>query len=168
MFNGLTNANVGAAAADVPGHRYVNVGVIRMRVARKKRDCGHDLSGLAVAALHHLEIEPSSLDLSAGVRIPNGLDGHDGCIADAADGRYAGTDGGPIQMDRAGAAQGHAATKLRSSHAENIPQDPKQRRVVVDIDTMRRAVYLDSDSQQPSPNYRVTSAPHKDATFCIL
>ena len=34
-----------------------------MRIARKKRRSGHDLTGLAVAALDHLEIEPRSLDL---------------------------------------------------------------------------------------------------------
>jgi len=46
-------------------------------VTREQRSCGHDLTRLAVAALHHLQIEPGSLDLSTGVRGADGFDGRD-------------------------------------------------------------------------------------------
>src|SRR5262245_53729307 len=44
------DALVGAAAADV-GHRRVDVGIGRLRLLLQQRDGGHDLAGLAVAAL---------------------------------------------------------------------------------------------------------------------
>ena len=51
----------------------------------------------------------------------------------------------PFEMDRAGAAQRHAATELRAGHAQHIAQHPEERRVVVDIDAVRLPV--DSDGE---------------------
>src|SRR2546425_7267624 len=54
------DALVGAAAADV-GHRRVDIGVARLRVFPEQRGGRHDLPGLAVAALRHVERRPGAL-----------------------------------------------------------------------------------------------------------
>src|ERR1700730_13317428 len=63
LLEGIANADIGSAAADVAGHRVVDVGIRRMWIAREERRSRHDLAGLAVAALHDLPVEPSLLDL---------------------------------------------------------------------------------------------------------
>src|SRR5258708_1939142 len=65
LLDRFANADIGPAAADVAGHRVVDVGIRRMRVARKERRSGHDLARLAVAALNDLPIEPGLLDFGA-------------------------------------------------------------------------------------------------------
>ena len=61
--DGGADAGVGAAAADVARHGVVDVAVGGMRVGGEERRRGHDLARLAVAALHHVEVEPGLLDL---------------------------------------------------------------------------------------------------------
>src|SRR5262252_9022808 len=47
LLDRFANADIRAAAADVAGHRVVDVGTGRTRVAREQRRSGHDLAGLA-------------------------------------------------------------------------------------------------------------------------
>src|SRR6266568_8417174 len=54
------DALVGAAAADV-GHRFVDVRIGRLRLFLEQRGGRHDLPGLAVAALRHVERRPGLL-----------------------------------------------------------------------------------------------------------
>src|SRR2546427_6834052 len=58
-FDGGAGAPINAAATDVPRHRGVDIGVGRMRLGREQRGGGHDLTRLAVAALHDLHVERS-------------------------------------------------------------------------------------------------------------
>src|SRR5713226_9991394 len=58
LLDGRADALVGAAAADIPRHRGVDVGVSGVRLLRQERCSRHDLARLAVAALDDLEIEP--------------------------------------------------------------------------------------------------------------
>src|SRR5262245_11372443 len=69
------DALIGAAPADV-GHGVVDVLVGRSRLLREKRRGGHDLPGLAVPALRHVERRPRFL---YGVRAGGGqtFDGDD-------------------------------------------------------------------------------------------
>src|SRR3984957_2624665 len=55
------NPWVGHAAAEIAGHHGVNVGVGRRRKINQQHCRLHDLSGLAVAALRHLDLAPCSL-----------------------------------------------------------------------------------------------------------
>src|ERR1700730_4635274 len=60
-LNGFANAQVGHAAAEVPGHDAIDVLVAgRWKVLQQGRRL-HDLAGLAVAALRHLEVDPGFL-----------------------------------------------------------------------------------------------------------
>src|SRR5437773_8573045 len=63
VLDGRADACIGATAANVARHRLVDIGVGRRGVLRQQRGGGHDLAGLAVAALHDLEVEPRLLDL---------------------------------------------------------------------------------------------------------
>src|SRR5262249_60434866 len=57
---------IGAAAANVPRQRLVNIGVGGRRYLREQRGGSHDLAGLAVAALNDLQVEPGLLNPLAG------------------------------------------------------------------------------------------------------
>src|SRR5712692_6527356 len=59
--DGRANALVGPAPADVR-HRVVDVLVGRLRIALQQRRRGHDLSGLAVTTLRHVERRPRLLN----------------------------------------------------------------------------------------------------------
>src|SRR6202011_2203870 len=85
LLDRFANADIGPAAADVAGHRVVDIGIGRMRVAGEERRSGHDLARLAVAALNDLPVEPGLLDLGACRRRADRLDRCDLGSADAVD-----------------------------------------------------------------------------------
>ena len=57
-MDGRADARVGAAAAQVACKGGVDVGVGGSRVGLQQRRGGHDLAALAVAALHHVHLQP--------------------------------------------------------------------------------------------------------------
>src|SRR5215471_6956345 len=142
-MNRGTDALIGPATADVAGHGGVDIDVARLRGAREQRRGRHQLTGLAIAALYYLEIEPSLLQGLALRRRADRLDRGDDAFADAIDCGDAGPDGLPVDMDRASAAECHAAAELRAGHAEHVAQHPQERRVAVDIDLALSSVYFD-------------------------
>ena len=106
------DAHVGRAAADVAGHRVVDVGIARMPVLREQRRRRHQLPRLAVAALRHVELLPRRLH---GQRFPRlqALDRRDvGAELDRRQRDLAGTRGLPVDQHGARAAQRHAAAVL--------------------------------------------------------
>jgi hypothetical protein len=133
LLDRFANAQIGPAAADVAGHRVVDIGIRRMRVARKQRRSRHDLARLAVAALNDLAVEPGLLDLGARRCRADRLDRRDLRGANAVDIGDAGTGGDAIDMHGAGAAQRHAAAELGAGHAQHVAQHPEERRVAVHI-----------------------------------
>src|SRR6267378_4956790 len=76
-LDGLLNARIGAAAANIARQCFVDIAVGRRRNLLQKGGGGHDLPGLTVAALDDLEVEPGPLDLLADRRRADGLDGGD-------------------------------------------------------------------------------------------
>src|SRR5262245_51955854 len=142
LLDCFANAYIGPAAADIAGHRVVDVGIRRTRVAREQRRSGHDLARLAVAALRDLAVEPGLLDLGAPRCRADCLDGRDLGAADAVDGSDAGTSGDSVHMHGASAAERHAAAKLRASHAKHVAQHPQKRSITVNVDRTIDAVDL--------------------------
>src|SRR3989442_14185321 len=69
----LTDAQIGSRATDVPRHRGVDIAIRRVGLGGEQRRCGHDLAGMAIAALRHVQLDPSLLNLSAGGCGANGL-----------------------------------------------------------------------------------------------
>src|SRR3989442_13531556 len=74
VLDSLADSHISTAAADVPRHRGVDVAIGRVGVGCEQRRRGHDLAGLAIAALRHLERDPGLLDLLAGRSGTDGLD----------------------------------------------------------------------------------------------
>jgi hypothetical protein len=112
------------AAADVAGHRVVDIGIGWMWVARKQCRSGHDLARLAIPALNDLPVEPGLLDLGARRCRSDCLDRRDLGGADAVDRGDTGTGGDAVDMHGAGATERHAAAEFGASHAEHVAQHP--------------------------------------------
>src|SRR2546427_13084290 len=74
VLDSLADSHISTAAADVPRHRGVDVAVGRVGFGGEQSRRGHDLAGLAITALRHLERDPGLLDLLAGGCGADGLD----------------------------------------------------------------------------------------------
>src|SRR5260221_3431906 len=159
LLDRFANADIGPTAADVAGHRVVDVGIRRMRVAREQRRSRHDLARLAVAALNDLPVEPGLLDLGDRRSRADGLDRRDLGGDDAVDRGDTGTGGDAVDMHSAGAAERHAAAELRAGHAEHVAQHPQERDVTVDIDRAIDAVDLNRGGHSYLRAIRVRLSP---------
>src|SRR5579872_4583091 len=69
------DAVVATAAADVARHRRVDVGIARLWLLPEQCAGRHDLSRLAVATLHDVDLEPRLLQSLTGWGLTDVLDG---------------------------------------------------------------------------------------------
>src|SRR5712671_2985729 len=125
LLDGLADPRIRAAAADVPRHRLIDIGIRGRWYLREQRSGGHDLSGLAVAALHDLQIEPGLLHLLAFRRLADGLDGGDRMPDGSAHRHHASPPRASVEVHGAGAAERDATAELGAVHAEQGAQDPQ-------------------------------------------
>src|ERR1700730_16904308 len=86
LLDGGADARIGPTAADIAGHGTVDVGISGMRVAGQQCGGRHDLTGLAIAALHDLRLEPRLLDRFPAWRIADCFDRRDRGCTDTVDG----------------------------------------------------------------------------------
>src|SRR6266550_4076114 len=114
------DALIRAASADIARHGGVDVVIRRLRRVLQQRRRRHDLAGLAVAALHNLQLQPRLLQGCALRPLADRLDRRDRTVADAVDRRLAGADRLAVEMYCAGAAQRLAAAELSPGHAEHV------------------------------------------------
>src|SRR5437879_791954 len=142
-MDGGADALVGAAAADVR-HRGVDIGVARAAVLGEQRYRGHDLAGLAVAALRHVLGDPGPLHGVAPARRQPFDRGH-ALPGRRRDRHHAGAHRGAVEMHGAGAALGDAASELRAGEAEVVAQHPQERRVGRDVHGLAFAVDGEDD-----------------------
>src|SRR5229473_591302 len=63
VLDSLADSHISTAATDVPRHGGVDIAIGRVGLGSEQRRRGHDLAGLAIAALRDLEIEPLLLNL---------------------------------------------------------------------------------------------------------
>ena len=138
-MDGLTDAEIRSAAAEIAGHGLIDVRIRRCRVAGEQRRRGHDLSGLTVAALGHIDLAPGPLERMGTLR-REPLDGGDLHPAHGGDGRHARTHGDTVEVDGARAALADAAAVFRAFEVEQVPQNPEQRRVGRRLDRAGPAV----------------------------
>src|SRR5690348_1223863 len=73
----FADARVGSATANVAAHRLVNVLVRGFRRVFKQRNGSHDLTALAVTALHDVRFHPVVLHSAAHGVLTDAFDGHD-------------------------------------------------------------------------------------------
>src|SRR6267378_1642146 len=74
VLDSLADAHIRTAATDVSGHGGVDIAIGRVGVGREQGRRGHDLAGLAIAALRDFQRDPGLLDLLAGWSGADGLD----------------------------------------------------------------------------------------------
>src|SRR5688500_16565326 len=110
-MNGAPDARVRPAAADVAGHRVVDVLVRGIRIRRQEDRGRHDLSRLAVTALGDVRFEPRLL---YGMREigRETLDRDDRLVRDLYYLLHAGPNGLAVDVHRAGPAERHPAAEL--------------------------------------------------------
>src|SRR5258707_6881181 len=120
------NALIGAAAADI-GHRLIDVLFGRLGVLLEQSRGRHDLSGLAIAALRHVEPGPGLLDGMRGVG-RKALVGDDLVAGfEAAERDRAGALHLAVDVHRAGAALRNAAAVFGAVETAMLPANPSQR-----------------------------------------
>src|SRR5215471_1108399 len=124
-LDGGGDALVAAATTDVAAHRAVDLFLRRIPAGRKQRGGLHDLAGLAIPALRHIEGAPRFLHRVIALRIEP-LDRRHRSPANILHGRDAGARGFTVDMNSASAAQGDTATVFCSREAELVSQIPEQ------------------------------------------
>src|SRR5207249_8201080 len=68
FFDCRTNTNVSRATTNIAAHRRVDIGIGGPFLFGEERGGGHDLPGLAIAALRHVELLPRRLQRRALAR----------------------------------------------------------------------------------------------------
>jgi len=66
-MNRSANGNIGATAAEVFCHCIVDLRIAWLRIAFQKCGSGHDLAGLAIAALRDRMLDPGTLHRMAAI-----------------------------------------------------------------------------------------------------
>ena len=122
-MDGFPHSQIGPAAAQISVHGRIDILVRRLGVLRQKRSRGHNLTGLTIAALRHVNLLPGYLQR---VRTKRGqsFDGGNGGMRRAAHRRQAGTNRLAGEMDGTGATLTNATTVLRSMKVKNIAEYP--------------------------------------------
>jgi hypothetical protein len=71
LFDGISNARICAAAADIARHGLFDVFVRRIAVRYQKRRRLHKLTGLTISALRYLEAQSKLAGVDAGRSHPD-------------------------------------------------------------------------------------------------
>ena len=100
---------------------------------------GHDLAGLAVAALRHVVLFPGFLHRVVAI-FRKAFDGGDPGGAHAGNRQITGAHGHAVEVHGTGAALGDTAAVFDAEEVEVVAQDPQQGRVGIDLDGMGLAV----------------------------
>ena len=161
LLDRLADADIGHAAAQIAGHHGVDVLVAWRREILQQRRRLHDLAGLAVAALRNLKVDPGLLQRMPSLGIEP-FDRRDLRVGDAAHRRDAGARGAPAHMHGAGAAHADAAAEFRAGEADDVTDDPQQRRIVLDVDRDGAAIDAGMWSCSATPN----GGLHCEALIC--
>ena len=143
-FNSRADALVGSAAADVPGHRLINILVGGHGFALQQRHRLHDLPGLAVAALGYVDLDPCSLDrMQPVLREP--FDSGNFLAGRIAHGNDAGADGISVLENRAGATKRHTAPELCARQAQKVAEVPQDRHLGIAIEGAFNSIDFELD-----------------------
>ena len=146
LLDGGADAGVRRAAAEIAAHGLIDVVIGGSGILREQRGRRHHLTRLAVAALHHIELEPRCLHPPSDLGIADALDGHHGCIADARHRSDARSRRHAVEMHRAGAAERHATAEFRALEVELVAQHPEKRRIRFRLDDALSAIHRDRKS----------------------
>src|ERR1700732_563115 len=126
-FDRLADTYIGAAAAQISAHRPLDIRVRRLAVGLEECDRAHDLSALAVPALHDITCHPGVLHRAAHGIPSDALNGDDRPVTDQEhrQNTRACSDAGDVH--RTSAAGTDSTPVFRAGHLELFTQDPQQR-----------------------------------------
>src|SRR5271154_2010415 len=156
LLDGGADALIGATSTDVAVHDAIYIGIRGMRRLFQERRGLHDLAGLTITALWHVQRAPSLLERVIACRVEP-LDRGDCLAVDVADRRNAGSYGFAVDVDGAGAARGHPAAKFRSREPEDVSEIPEHRHRRVAVECLRLAI--DMQSEHASSLSKATGFP---------
>src|SRR5439155_17082754 len=108
-----TNALVGSTAADISGHRFIDLLIGGLLLAVQQSHGLHDLPGLAIAALRHVHLHPRLLNQMQSL-ITETFDRCDLCAGQLPHGDDAGTNHLTVLVNGTGATKRYAATEFGS------------------------------------------------------
>ena len=154
-----TDLLIGATAANV-GNFAVDICVSGFGLVPQKRSDSHDHATLAIAALRHVLINPGLLDSIQDAVLRESFDGCNFLPDSVTYLHSAGTRRSSVDMDRASAALGYAASIFCSGHANAVSDHPEQWGVRFDIDVVGLSV--DREAEHGS---RLAISREKDALF---
>src|ERR1043166_8524578 len=140
LFDGVANAHVSHAAAQVAGHDGIDVLIGGREKVVDERHRLHDLTRLAVAALRNLKVGPCFLHR---MLVLEPLDGRHLRTGDAGERRYAGARRPAADMDSAGAAHPDAAAELRAGEADDVADHPQEGGVILLVDRHRATIDME-------------------------
>jgi|HubBroStandDraft_5_1064220.scaffolds.fasta_scaffold68841_1 hypothetical protein len=146
-MDGFADALVRSTAANIAAHEIVDIGVGGLWFFCEQCYRGHDLSGLAVAALRNVFFDPSDLHGVAAI-CGQPFNRYDFLTTYAGDRRNARARGLAVDMHGAGSAQSHAAAKLRPGHIQGVPQNPQKRHIRADVHRLSFAVQRETDGHE--------------------
>ena len=132
---------VSGATAEIAGHGFVDIGVGGVSFLSKQRGCGHDLSGLAIAALRNLFSDPGILDRMWTVCCKT-FDGENSLACRGCDGGLAGAGCNAVDLNGAGSAQTDTAAVFCACHVKQVAEHPEQRHLRIGIYGLLAAVNL--------------------------
>src|ERR1700752_1342338 len=142
-MNGAAQRRIRTAAADI-GDTRVDVGVGRLGEGLQECGHGHDLPGLAVAALRNAFFDPGALYRM--VVVPGeALDGDHLRAIESTDRHRTGPHGGAVDMHRAGAALRYAAAEFCARQPDHVAQHPEERSIGLYVDLPGYSVDVNRD-----------------------
>src|SRR4029077_9650289 len=153
-MNGAAQRRVRAAAADI-GNVRVDVGVGRFGKGFQECGHGHDLPGLAVAALWNAFFDPRALYRVVVIR-GEAFDSDHLRAIESTDRHRTGPHGGTVDMHRARAAQCDTAAEFCARQTDNVAQHPEQRSIGLDVDLPGYSVDVDRDHCASPPALRAS------------
>src|SRR5690606_20111540 len=131
----------------------IDVGIARRGILREESGGRHELPRLAVAALRYFFGDPRGLEPLPDIALEP-LDGSDALPRGGRDRRAARADRGAIELDRARAAERHAAAELGAGEIEIVPEHPEERGVGRRVHRVAAAVDGESDcAHQRAPDW---------------
>src|SRR3972149_5810993 len=127
-MNARTNPVVGSTATYISRHGLVDVSIRGKVIFFQQRGCAHDLAGLAVTALRHVERDPRVLQRLARVGGYHRFNGKHFLTRHRRNRRNAATRSDTVDVYGTSPALRDAAAELGARHIERISQNPKKRR----------------------------------------
>src|SRR5690348_15482624 len=143
-MHGVLDALVTAAAADVTRHRFAYLVMRGFWIVHQQRGRLHDLTGLAEAALRHIDLAPGLLNGMVAGRM-QAFDGGDLPARGIGEGRDAGTDRLLVHDHGARSAQRLAAAELGSGHSDFVANKPQQWEVRIPVPAVLLAIDFQFD-----------------------